>query len=87
MALVVHQLREAQRHPVLLLEEVLDQQKVLLSLAQKPAPDQVAQELRHKELRELLLEVLTALQPSPEEEISRLVGTLTPPRSSPSSAS
>lgn len=40
-----------------------------------------------QESRELLLEVLQTMQPSPEEQIVRLLGTSTPLPSSPSSVS
>lgn len=47
----------------------------------------VQAELQHKELTELLLELLSSQQPEPGAEIARLIGLPPQPTSSPSSVS
>ena len=68
----------------------LRQQEILQLLERRevqPMVTPVQVELQHRELRELLLEVLQTTQPPPEQEIARLAGLPQLPTSAPSSAS
>ena len=83
---------EALAHPMLLAMGRLDDRQretrgLVEQLVLLPQEQPVTAELRHRELTALLMEVLQALQPPPEQEIAQQLGLPVPPTSRPSSAS